>query len=354
MHFVIDGVTSYCAKPVIEGTASYSTKPVMDGTTSNFTKPVIPAQAGIQQNILAAKRATVELRPASRVLYYQLDSRLMELLAIRLSWQTTPAKSLVMRGNDGLGNQTGFTYIGLLIIIAIMGVTLAGIGTVWHTSQQRFREKQLLFIGNQYSRAIIAYYQNTPGAVKQFPKKLEDLLQDKRQPTTERYLRKLFADPITDSEKWGLIKAADGSIAGVYSLSEAEPIKKDNFPKSMAKFANKMHYSEWKFSNSANGFAPQISSAIPPLNGGNAPAPKVPPAYQVPTPDPLPENPTPEDNNLWECQSQRMLDAAICLQQLTKYGDTVGLACMATANQRYTICITPGHTGLPPLYLLFK
>ncbi|HSM98883.1 MAG TPA: hypothetical protein VLS47_07685 [Gallionella sp.] len=29
-----------------------------------------------------------------------LDSRLMELLAIRLSWQKTPAKSLVMRGND--------------------------------------------------------------------------------------------------------------------------------------------------------------------------------------------------------------------------------------------------------------
>jgi hypothetical protein len=33
--------------------------------------------------------------------FYQLDSRLMKQLAIRLSWQTTPAKSLVMRGNDG-------------------------------------------------------------------------------------------------------------------------------------------------------------------------------------------------------------------------------------------------------------
>ncbi|HEX7455733.1 MAG TPA: hypothetical protein VF296_06800 [Gallionella sp.] len=30
----------------------------------------------------------------------RLDSRLMKQLAIRLSWQTTPAKSLVMRGND--------------------------------------------------------------------------------------------------------------------------------------------------------------------------------------------------------------------------------------------------------------
>jgi hypothetical protein len=37
-----------------------------------------------------------------------LDSRLMELLAIRLSWQTTPAKSLVMRGNDGTTVLSGF------------------------------------------------------------------------------------------------------------------------------------------------------------------------------------------------------------------------------------------------------
>jgi hypothetical protein len=35
-------------------------------------------------------------------MFDQLDSRLIELLAIRLSWQTTPAKSLVVRWNDGL------------------------------------------------------------------------------------------------------------------------------------------------------------------------------------------------------------------------------------------------------------
>jgi hypothetical protein len=32
----------------------------------------------------------------------KLDSCLMKLLAIRLSWQKTPAKSLVMRRNDGV------------------------------------------------------------------------------------------------------------------------------------------------------------------------------------------------------------------------------------------------------------
>jgi hypothetical protein len=33
--------------------------------------------------------------------FQQLDSGLMKLLAIRLSWPKTPAKSLVMRRNDG-------------------------------------------------------------------------------------------------------------------------------------------------------------------------------------------------------------------------------------------------------------
>jgi len=56
----------------------------------------------------------------------------------------------------------GFTYIGLLIVVAIMGVTLAAIGTFWHIAQQRAKEQQLLFIGNQFSRAISFYYQNSP------------------------------------------------------------------------------------------------------------------------------------------------------------------------------------------------
>ena len=56
----------------------------------------------------------------------------------------------------------GFTYIGLLILVAIMGVTLAMIGTFWHTDQQRAREQQLLFIGKQFSNAIYAYYENPP------------------------------------------------------------------------------------------------------------------------------------------------------------------------------------------------
>jgi hypothetical protein len=43
-----------------------------------------------------------DVAPLTRGFVIQLDSGLMKLLAIRLSWQKTPAKSLVMRRNDEL------------------------------------------------------------------------------------------------------------------------------------------------------------------------------------------------------------------------------------------------------------
>ena len=97
---------------------------------------------------------------------------------------------------------------------------LALIGEVWHTSNAREKEAELLFIGNEYRRAIERYYLAGSG-VRQYPKNLADLVKDPRQPGTVRHLRRLYPDPITGSEEWGLVKSADGGFAGVHSLSEA-------------------------------------------------------------------------------------------------------------------------------------
>ena len=48
------------------------------------------------------------------------------------------------------GRHTGFTYIGLLLLIAFMGISLAATGVVWSKVQQRQKERQLLFSGNQF------------------------------------------------------------------------------------------------------------------------------------------------------------------------------------------------------------
>jgi hypothetical protein len=63
--------------------------------------PVIPAKAGIQLIEYPRERGTLSRFGPLRGVHFLLDSGLMELLAIRLSWQTTPAKSLVIRRNDG-------------------------------------------------------------------------------------------------------------------------------------------------------------------------------------------------------------------------------------------------------------
>lgn len=139
----------------------------------------------------------------------------------------------------------GFTFIGILIIVALSGIALSMVGTVWHQSIQREREKELLFIGNQYRNAIISYYESTPGGVKQYPKTLQDLILDKRYPVVKRHLRKLYADPMS-KQAWGLI-TQQNLIIGVYSQSRQVAIKKSGFPSNYERFAETTTYDEWKF-----------------------------------------------------------------------------------------------------------
>lgn len=158
------------------------------------------------------------------------------------------------RVQTGRGDERGFTYIALLIFIAIMGVGLAATGEVWHMTVKREKEDELLFVGNQFRNAIVMYYIHTPVQAGRYPMNLEDLLKDPRYPTTNRYLRKLYLDPITNSPDWELIKGAKGEILGVHSLSEDEPMKKSNFNIADQGCEGKMKYSEWVFAISAKYF----------------------------------------------------------------------------------------------------
>ena len=142
--------------------------------------------------------------------------------------------------------QTGFTYMGVLMLIAIAGIGMAGVGLVWHQNAQRENEKELLFIGEEYRRAIGSYYESSLGAAKQFPLSLDDLLLDKRFPNAKRHIRKLYADPIARNTQWGLIKQ-QAQITGIYSVSKLAPIKKFGFADQYEIFSTAVEYNEWKF-----------------------------------------------------------------------------------------------------------
>lgn len=149
--------------------------------------------------------------------------------------------------NQLINKQQGFTYIGLLIVIAIAGIGLATIGELWQTEMQREREKELLFIGKEYKQALKSYQENTHGGIRQLPNKLEDLLLDNRYPNIKHHIRKLYADPMTGKANWGL-DMQQGGISGIYSISEKKPLKKFGFDPNNNTFADAKKYSDWKFS----------------------------------------------------------------------------------------------------------
>lgn len=149
-------------------------------------------------------------------------------------------------GKNRVNHQAGFTYMGLLMVIAIAGIGMAGVGIVWHQDSQREREKELLFIGQAYRNAIGSYYENSPSTAKQFPQSLQDLLLDTRFPSVKRHIRQLYADPFERDKDWNFV-LQQGKITGVYSNSILKPIKKAGLPQEFEAFDDAEKYEEWRF-----------------------------------------------------------------------------------------------------------
>jgi type II secretory pathway pseudopilin PulG len=151
------------------------------------------------------------------------------------------------QGRPGHKAEHGFTYLGLLIFVVILGILLAMTGEVWSTVQKRANEEELLFVGHQFRQAIQLYYDRSPGGAKKYPQSLDDLLLDNRYLATQRFLRKIYVDPMTGKAEWGLVKAPDNGIAGVYSLSKDTPLKEAGFDQQDQSFENAKTYSDWQF-----------------------------------------------------------------------------------------------------------
>ncbi len=153
---------------------------------------------------------------------------------------------LMRIGKKRIRHQAGFTYMGLLMVIAIAGIGMAGVGIVWHQDAQREREKELLFIGQAYRNAIGSYYESSPGVAKQYPQSLQDLILDTRFPTIKRHIRQLYADPFARDKDWKLV-LQQGQITGVYSSSLLKPIKKAGLPPEFEAFDDAEKYEDWRF-----------------------------------------------------------------------------------------------------------
>ncbi len=147
--------------------------------------------------------------------------------------------------------QSGFSFLLVLLLIVLMGMGLGVAGTLWHTESQRAKEAQLLYVGEQYRKAIRSYVESpaVAGAAKHFPKKLDDLILDTRQNTLLlRHLRRLYPDPLTGKNDWGLIMdESNQQISGVYSKAPGEPRKQQGFGINQKNFAAATSYADWRF-----------------------------------------------------------------------------------------------------------
>jgi len=164
------------------------------------------------------------------------------------------------RGARGPAGAAGFTYIGLLIAVVILGISLSAVGTVWRTQAQREREQELLFIGREFRTAIAAYYR---AGGHQFPQEISDLLEDKRWPEPRHFLRRLYVDPMTGSQDWTVLRTDMLGITGIASSSNAEPLKKKGFPSDEAAFEDATCYCDWKFEYVARNWRRRANAAQP-------------------------------------------------------------------------------------------
>jgi len=133
-----------------------------------------------------------------------------------------------------------------LFLIALVGVSLTAAAILDSTQARIERESQLLFVGDQYRRAIREYYFMSPGS-PHYPPSIQDLLKDPRYPNVVRHLREAYADPLT-GRPFGLIPDPVGQgIQGVFSEAPGEPLKIDGFTVDDGKFKGATRYADWRF-----------------------------------------------------------------------------------------------------------
>ena len=171
----------------------------------------------------------------------------------------------------------GFTYLGLVILVTVIGLVGAATLKVDSLLRRAAAEEELLEIGAAFSDALRTYAEATPKGQPAQPPSLQELLKDPRSPAVRRHLRKIFVDPLTGKAEWGIVWVNPGNRTGVlavYSLSQAKPLKVAHFDARFVNLENKEHISDWKFAATGQAVAQgQVQGSMPGQTPGQMPAP---------------------------------------------------------------------------------
>ncbi len=139
----------------------------------------------------------------------------------------------------------GVALLALLVALALMAAALLTAAEVASTTRQRATEEELLFVGDQYRRAIERYwYAAPPGQPRRLPQRVEQLLLDDRYPQPVQHLRRAYADPF--GGEWIWVRVGD-RLAGLHSAARVAPLKQARFKARDSGFAAAADVSQWIF-----------------------------------------------------------------------------------------------------------
>ncbi|MFJ1210374.1 type II secretion system protein [Burkholderia pyrrocinia] len=181
--------------------------------------------------------------------------------------RTARGGARAMRGRPRAARQRGLVLLALLIALMLMSIALAGALDVWSLQRRREDERQLLFAGDQYRRAIVRYYR----LARAYPQTVDDLLDDNRFVKPAHHLRRAYPDPITGQNDWAFLWR-DDRFYGVYSNSDQATVKRAGFPQRYMDFEGEETYRKWKFLYLAPGLSLPASDAAPVSASAAAPA----------------------------------------------------------------------------------
>jgi len=149
--------------------------------------------------------------------------------------------------------ETGFSYLIVMIAITLMGLVTTMASRQWKVMVQRELEADLLTKGIEIQTALALYSANAKaGRVitgEVYPQTLAELTKPPKP-----YLRKVYLDPMGRGE-WELLRAPTGGVMGVRSKSKHAPIKQGNFPLAVRHFEGKPTHYDWVFQHPSPSMA---------------------------------------------------------------------------------------------------
>lgn len=117
----------------------------------------------------------------------------------------------------------------------------------WSHELHREQEADLLSAGDEIAGAIASYRRMSVGSSMKHPPELSDLLDDRRGFGTVRHLRRIPVDPFVPRGDWGIVRAPDGGVAGVYSAGTGQPLLRQARALMHVDLQPARRYADWRF-----------------------------------------------------------------------------------------------------------